>query len=293
MVAGIYNSLTGEKSMTIITQQPNERDRGYFARHGWLAPGVKLFRTISFTSKSGLILASLLLPIVALLVLLYRAESELLDSTETELQGVAFVVPVTDLIKSVSDLRQSATLKSADLAQKQDSAKAAFAKVETKQAELNKAFGGATDESFAKLGKSLQAVLQQPLLETPDATFAAHTAVLDSALDLLGDTADGSQLALDPELDTYHMMNLAVIVGPQYGEYLARLKGLGYLTLNSKGDKILPPQRLRQLERNLTLIDYIDPVYENSYHKGIASFPEVAQKMDMKGVDGSRDAFPC
>jgi methyl-accepting chemotaxis protein len=45
------------------------------------------------------------------------------------------------------------------------------------------------------------------------------------------------------------------------------------------------------MERYLTLIDYVDPSYENSYHKGIEAFAEVAKNMDMKGVDGTREAF--
>jgi methyl-accepting chemotaxis protein len=115
--------------------------------------------------------------------------------------------------------------------------------------------------------------------------------VLDTALDLLGDIADGSQLALDPELDTYHMMNLVVIVGPQYAEYLSRLRGLGVLTLLESGEKSMQPERLRKMERYLTLIDYVDPVYENSFHKGIEAFPDVAKTIDMKSVDSSREAF--
>jgi methyl-accepting chemotaxis protein len=163
-------------------------------------------------------------------------------------------------------------------------------KVVQTQKELGSIFGGVTNQNFEKLSKGLQAVLQKPAAATPDDTFLAHTEVIDSALSLLADVGDGSQLALDPELDTYHAMNIVVVVGPQYGEYLARLRELGALTL-SEGGKAPPPARLRLMERYLTLIDYVDPVYENSYHKGIEAFAEVAKTMDMKGVDSAREAF--
>jgi methyl-accepting chemotaxis protein len=163
-------------------------------------------------------------------------------------------------------------------------------KVTQMQKALGNTFGGATDKHFAKLSKELESLLQRSSAETPDESFTAHSAVIDSALDLLGDVGDGSQLALDPELDTYHMMNIVVIVGPQYAEYLSRLRDLGVLTL-AEGVKPVDAGRVRKMERYLTLIDYVDPIYENSYHKGIESYADVAKTMDMQGVDSSREAF--
>jgi methyl-accepting chemotaxis protein len=43
--------------------------------------------------------------------------------------------------------------------------------------------------------------------------------------------------------------------------------------------------------KNLTRIEYVDPIYENSFHKGIESFPAISSQMDMKGVDSARESF--
>ena len=101
---------------------------------------------------------------------------------------------------------------------------------------------------------------------------------------LLGEIGDGSQLSLDPELDTYHLMLLTVTFGPQYAEYLTRLRDLAALTLKDGEGKAMPPQRLRAMERNATLIAYVDPLYESSYGKGIEAFSSVASTMDMKSA---------
>jgi methyl-accepting chemotaxis protein len=69
------------------------------------------------------------------------------------------------------------------------------------------------------------------------------------------------------------------------------LRELGSLTLGDAGGNAAPAQRRRLMERYLTLIDYVDPIYENSFQKGIESSPEIAGAMDMKGVDSSREAF--
>jgi methyl-accepting chemotaxis protein len=264
---------------------------GYFSHHGWLAPGVKLFRRLSFPAKSAWILISVLVPILSLLVLLYGANSELIESTQLERQGVSYVNATNEVIKALSDLRHAALTKASDTKERQNKVSSAFGTLQTLQKELDGAFAGGMRDNFEKLGKGIQDVLQKPVLDTPDETFASYASVLDSALRLLSDTGDASQLALDPELSTYHMMNIVVTVGPQYAEYLARLRELGALTLSESAGKSAPAQRRRLMERYLTLIDYVDPIYKNSYKKGIESFPEIVASMDMKGVDSSREAF--
>ena len=263
----------------------------FFQHHGWLAPGVRLFRSISFPAKTAWIVAFMLIPMVGLLALLYRADAELISTTQLERQGLVYVNAVDDLAADIRNLRRAATNSSADLPEKSSAVAVSFAKVQQLQKDLGAAFGGDTNASFAKLSKGTEAALQRPAMATPDETFALHTDNVSASLALLGDIADSSGLSLDPELDTYHMMNLVVVVGPQYAEYLARLRGLGVLSLGKGAGQPLPPERRRLLDRDLALIDYVDPMFENSYRRGIEAFPEVAKTMDMKGMDSSREAF--
>jgi methyl-accepting chemotaxis protein len=263
---------------------------GYFSHHGWLAPGVKLLRNLRFPAKAAWILVSMLIPMATMVTLLYRSNAELTDSTRMEQQGLGYVNAVTTLIKEMSDFRQAAMTNSADVQARKNSVGSAMEKVTQMQKALGSTFGGETDKNFSKLSKGLESLLQRTAAETPDESFTAHSAVIDSALDLLGDVGDGSQLALDPELDTYHMMNIVVIVGPQYAEYLSRLRDLGILIL-AEGVKPSDALRVRKMERYLTLIDYVDPIYENSYHKGIETYADIAKHMDMQGVDSSRETF--
>jgi len=267
------------------------KSSGFFSYHGWLAPGVRLFRGLSFSSKSVWLIGTLLVPICGLLFMLYRANADTMEVASMERQGLVYVNTVNSLMQDLSELRNAAVFKSSDLADKQDHARATWTQVQQQQTALAANFGGETNEDYAKLDKALQALLQKPVLATPDETFLAHTRVVDAAMELLGSIGDGSQLTLDPQLDTYHMMNLVVVVGPQYAEYLARLKQLGALTLKEDAGKPLPLERRRAMERYLTLISYVDPIFENSYHKGIEAFPEVARTIDMPSVDSTREAF--
>ncbi len=267
------------------------RDSGFFSHHGWLAPGVKLFRRLNFSAKSACILAVMLLPLVGALWLLYSANADLINTTRQERQGVVYVNSVTLLLRDLTEFRRASVSNAPDLSEKKGLVSSALSKVQQSQKEFGQAFGGATNESFDKVNKSVDSLLQNSVKATADETFAAHTAAIDEALSLLSDIADGSQLSLDPDLDTYHMMNLVVIVGPQYAEYLARLRGLGVITLLEGGGKPVPIDRVKLIERTLALIDYVDPVYENSFNKGVKSFPDAVKPTDMPGVDSSREAF--
>jgi methyl-accepting chemotaxis protein len=264
---------------------------GYFKYHSWMTPGVRLFRNLSFPSKSAWILTCLLVPILGLLYLLYRADSALIETSRIERHGVAYVDGVNTLLRDLSELRSAALTKASDLGDKQTHAKADWDKLAQLQKEFGAVFQGDTDANFDKLKKGVEALLQTPVLASPDDTFAAHTQVINTALVLLGDAGDGSQLALDPELETYHMMNLMVVAGPQYAEYLSSLRVLGLISLADGAGKPVPAARVRSMERYLSLIHYIDPVYERSFHKGIESSADIAKSMDMPGVDSAREAF--
>ena len=261
----------------------------FFRYHGWLSPGVRLFRSISFPAKASWISFMFMAPLVAMMFLLWQSANEQIAISKSERQGLTYVAPALELISAAQNQRRAATAKAPDLADMQSKVSAAFAKIQAKDKELGSGFANPAD--FEALSKAYQSVLQTPVLPNADDTFIAHTALIDAALKLIASIADGSQLSLDPQLDTYHLMNLSVIVGPQELENLAQLRGLGNLTLATAATKETPPQRIKAMVKALALIEYLDAGYENSYNRGIESFPEVAKTIDMKGTDDARDAF--
>jgi methyl-accepting chemotaxis protein len=264
---------------------------GFFTYHGWLAPGVRLFRSITFPAKAAWLLATLIIPISGLLYQLYTANVDAVDVAKAELQGMVYVDAVNGLANDLSELRAEAVLKGTDLNGKQSRVTASWDKVKAAHTASSAIVGDEIKAAYGKLDSALQKVLQKPVLDTPDATFLAVTDTIDASLGLLSAVGDESQLALDPQLDTYHAQNIALIVGPEYLEYLSRLKVLGALTLTQDAGKPLPADRRVHIERYLALIDYVDPIYENSYRKSIEAYPEVSRGMDMAGVDSTREAF--
>jgi methyl-accepting chemotaxis protein len=260
----------------------------FFQYHGWLAPGVKLFRSIGFPAKAAWVSLMFMVPLLYMLTVIRGDSQAQISFARSEQQGLAYVKPVLGLVEAVQDFRRAATDgQGQSLGDTQEKVTAAFSAVEKAQQQHGTAFR--TNAGFDALRKAYDRLLQTPRAADVDATFALHTAVLDAAITLLSNIADGSQLSLDPELDTYHLMNISVLVGPQYTEFLSRIRRLSALALGAP--ETPSPTRRRLTSDAVVLLQYMDGAIENSYQQGIASFPDVAKTIDMQGTDAAREAF--
>ncbi len=258
----------------------------FFRYHGWLAPGVRLFRAISFPAKACWVALAFVIPLVVMLAFLAIAAQDQIETARGERTGVSYARPVLGLIAAAQGRRRAATNAASDLAEQEAKVDDAFKAVQQREAELGPAL--ATQRAFKALLAAHQAVAAVPAGANPDAVFKAHSDCIGAALVLLRDIADGSQLTLDPDADTYHMMNIAVLRGPMQQENTARLRGIGTLVLRTHE---LTPSRRDGLSRWTAVQAFLDADVENAYRAVIAATPEVEQLVDMKGTDEASDAF--
>jgi len=251
----------------------------FFRYHGWLSPGVRLFRRIGFPAKAAWVGVSFLIPLIVMLALLANAANDQIAVAKSERAGVAYAKPLLALVNLAQSRRRAATGDAPDLPALQTAVKQAFSAVSARQDESGKAFG--LEKPYAALLAAHEALLQSPRAASPDDTFAAHMAFTASALNLLGRLGDGSQLALDPDVDTYHLMNIAVLRGPLLAENLSRMRGIGSLVLRSEE---LTPRRRDLLVKSAAVMSYLQSDIENSYQAIIEATPEVEKLVDMNGV---------
>jgi methyl-accepting chemotaxis protein len=267
-------------------RRANEGFGSFFRYHGWLSPGVRLFRKITFRGKALWVSAAFIVPLLIMLAFLRGSAQDLIASTRAELAGMRYAEPALELLVAAQDRRRAATLQSPDLDTMRAKVTAAFSKLADIDRELGAELG--TAKSFAALRDAEAALQRSTKADTPDATFALHTELVTQLLALVADVADGSQLSLDPELDTYHMMLVAIVRGPQQMENEAQMRGLGGLSLAAKE---LTPARRDRLQQLLGVEPLLEHEIERSYRLGIESVPEVAQALDMAGLDAARDTF--
>ncbi|WP_425259873.1 methyl-accepting chemotaxis protein [Rubrivivax sp. RP6-9] len=266
--------------MTPASTLPEASAGDFFRYHGWLSPGVRLFRNLGFSAKAWCLSLAFLVPLIVSLSALTLTQQAQVEMARAELRGLDMVRPALQLVAAAQDRRLAASLDDRDLNAPQAAVRSAFAGLQRQQELLGAEFG--TAATFGAMRQRHEALLQQPRAGTPDASFAAHSDFIESLLQLVAATADGSGLILDPELDTYHLMNVAVVRGPQQTENLSLLHGLGTLALRSGS---LARAHRDRLTQSTALLDFLETDVEGSFQKGLADAPEARASIDMAGTD--------
>ena len=246
---------------------PTETGFGaYFRYHGWLAPGIRLFRKLNFQAKAIWISIAFLIPLILCITFLGQSAYSVVQSTRSERLGLQYSASIADVIKR-AQLRRLAALAVPDqLPQRQSDEQASFESLRHQQEAFGKDFNTAsTYQDVVQLHEQLQRAPQgADSLET----LALHNSYIDALIRLNRDGADGSQLTLDPELETFHMMNIAVLRGVSWWEHSGRLRGVGTSALNR--------QSLSAGERDVLLESMaaqrmLSEEIENSFHQGMSN----------------------
>lgn len=259
----------------------------FFRYHGWLSPGIRLFRALSFQAKSAWISLAFLAPLVFALFYLWSAADGLIGVTRSERQGITYSTLVLKGVKLAQLRRLAATTNPAALADADAQAqeRANFDALQAMQQLLGKPFS--LDAAFRRASE-LQAQLQQsPVAATMPATFDAHSAYIDALLDLNNAIADGSQLSLDPDLDTYHMMNIAILRGPLQAETVARIGNKGLMALQSGQ---LAPAQHDSLMEDVAIEQQLVKEIAASYQQGLAADSVAAASLDIKALSAALKA---
>ncbi|MCA3252841.1 MAG: HAMP domain-containing protein [Rubrivivax sp.] len=152
-----------------------------------------------------------------------------------------------------------------------------------KLAEVDKRLGAELGTGAAS-ARFVEAVRAAPAGGSVDAVFAAHGAKTQALLDLLGASTDGSNLTLDPDIDTYYLMDAAMFRLPVMLEAASQVGGLGASMLAAKGGS--GAQR-RLIIEQLTLLQSNLAAMEAGLAKAVAYNADVATKVK---IDATKQA---
>jgi methyl-accepting chemotaxis protein len=198
---------------------------GFFQYHGAWAPGIRLFRRVGFRAKALIISAVFAVPIAALSSSYYTDKAAAIGFSAKERLGIEYgnaLRPLQDLLQQQRQalLRAGAEGKAAAVP---DAApvEAALAQAAAAEAKLGEELG------TAKAFTAFKAALAVPATGGGEAAYAAHSARAAALLDLLGVATDGSNLTLDPDIDTYYLMDAAYFRLPPMAEAVAQLRDRG------------------------------------------------------------------
>ncbi|MFG5408480.1 methyl-accepting chemotaxis protein [Piscinibacter sakaiensis] len=219
--------------------RPESSPPAFFRHHGLMAPGIRLFRSIGFPAKALAVTLAFLLPLAVLAASFWSMADAAIGFAEKERSGVVYVRALTPLLEAAQNRRRAALAQAPDLPQAQARVEQAWRALQAVHAERGEALKGAA--AWHRLEGLHAGLLAAPAAAGLGERFNAHTAYVDALFDLLNDVADGSNLTLDPDPDTYYLMIGATQALPALAEQTGRLRGLGNVAL-AQGT-LAPPQR--------------------------------------------------
>ena len=193
---------------------------------------VKQTQTLSLRSWSSRTQTRVGLPVVIAVlfsiavVQLWTSNSHDLAVTQSEQRGVAYLTPLTDLMDQLVTAQSAAVRASVvDAAGLRD----AVSRVD----QVDKADGAAlgSKQRWADARSRIDSLIS--LRPTGDAGYLNYTDVVQLVEDLIRKIADTSSLILDPTLDSYYLMDTAVLRLPTVLTFAGRAADLSSLGTNT------------------------------------------------------------
>jgi len=200
----------------------------FFRYHGIWAPGVRLFRRLSFQAKAAIVSVAFLVPLGVLGWSFDAGKRAELDFVQAERQGVAYAGPLSKLISSTVRERQASRAAARHDAQ----ANLPAARLQTRQAwgdllREHAVSGAALDDAQAfKLAEQSLKAAQTHASDDTQALFGVYAQAIQAQSALLEWVIDKSNLALDPEFSSYYLMDAVMIAAPDLALSAGKLRAL-------------------------------------------------------------------
>jgi len=199
------------------------------------APVRPILDRLSMASKLMAMAALLAVPLIALQVNLVQRSQTDVDTAENELHGMELVRPVLALTAEAARHRGLSAMAAggadvqSERAKAADAARAALAEVR-KRVDAVPAFGLAAE--WNPLQQQGEAVLQRRFESASDA-LQAHTELIARLHRFVNLVAEKSTLQLDPQAETFTLMEIVADRLPALIEPVSQLRGIGAAALSA------------------------------------------------------------
>ena len=220
-------------------------------------PGVALMRTLRLPTKLGVLALVLLIPLLGVSYFLVDRLNESIRVSHDEVDGVAMVVALADVIQATQVHRGKTHVLLASQTPDAQSMVPAREALDTAIATAQQRIALRPD--FALAGE--WAPLKEKLLavktaqwQSPAQAFAHHSELVHALRQLIYTTAERSSLLFDPVPGTYFLMDIMVSELPIWGEKIGQVRGLG-------------AGELAKADRDPALLSEVQLLLRESYEK--------------------------
>ncbi len=255
-----------------------------FTVHGVWTPGVVVMRRISFQLKALIIILVFLVPIALTSQFLVSSLTSQIEFRQQEVDGAEYAQALLPLQPKLQALRSAAVAWSVTGQTPADwnNARAGVAEQMNRLEKTEARYGAAlrTSEAMATLKQTIEKLPDQVnglelqgVFKTFDASLDAHVALLEKVL-------DNSNLILDPDLDTYYLMDGSMLRLPVLSSAVSHIGDIlsaeaqGVPLNNSLEDKLVADEALS---------DYMDTQLQVADNKITTVHPEFQKDANIEG----------
>jgi len=245
-----------------------------FSVHGFWAPAIVLMRRINFKWKAAVISFFFFVPLLLSMQFMVRTELSQIAFVEKELQGAAFAKVLVPALHQLGEWRRQ-HMAGGD----SNAARGAVLQQLTVLAPLQQASGAdiGTAQAWERFQSSLRQ-LQGADGAVTEASVDRYQQAMAAGQALLAQVLDGSNLILDPDIDTYYLMDGALIRLP------ALINSTGYirdlLDWRARSGSWSETQ-FRDVVRSEVWTDDAEAALQTALGKIEGMHPELVRKLDV------------
>ena len=198
-----------------------------------------LMNNLSYKNKFIVLGVVTLLPLLVLLAMNIQRLNADMQVTQTERNGIVYLNPLRNFIENVQAHRgmtnsylSGDTSFSAKIDSNEHKTDALIANIDKVDNVLGTRF--ATTENWSKIKQNWGSIKTQwlqlktkSLSLTPQQSFKKHTDLVNQLLEFMLQVTDASTLTLDPQMDTYYVMDIVYLRSMNVIENMAKIRGLG------------------------------------------------------------------
>ena len=194
---------------------------------------INFMRNVSLFKKLAVVIVVLIIPAAVLTAMLVMDKTSAIEFAENEINGLEYIAPVKKLMSHVAQHRgmTSGYLKGD---------KSFLPKLINKRKEIESDIAAIEDvhQRYSKIavegGKYISNIktywanddLRSETVNPSD-NFNLHTSMVKEVIALVRYIGDASNLTLDPDLDSFYLVNIAIVTVPDLINQLGILRGLG------------------------------------------------------------------
>ena len=251
----------------------------FFRYHGIWAPGVRLFRNIGFRAKAWVIAVTFLVPMAVVSGNYFDSQAGQIEFSAKERLGVTYARNAVPLVERMHRLRLYAVQEAltgsppAELAAAREAVDSQLGKLAATEKSLGAQLGTAAAHArVTEAGKALP-----PASAGADAVFAAHSARVEQVLALVNAAADGSNLTLDPDIDTYYLMDTGIVRLPEMAFMLAQTRITGFAMIKAGS---ATTQQTRLILERLAVLNHHQDAVDDGLAKASAHNAQIKKNVD-------------